>query len=100
MLNKGIGARAADEQGRTLLHHAAASNAVLVIDLLLERGASFDFKDAKGYTVRPVLVEEKEETPFLLLPSPRLSPHHFSSHTPSMLLIGCLATQPHPSRGR
>lgn len=52
MLNKGIGARAADDQGRTLLHHAAASNAADVIDLLLERGASFDFTDMYGYTVR------------------------------------------------
>jgi ankyrin repeat protein len=52
MLNKGIGAKAADEHGRTLLHHAAAVNAVSVIDLLLERGALLDAKDIQGLTVR------------------------------------------------
>lgn len=52
LFNKGIGVKAADEQGRTLLHHAAASNAVGVIDLLVERGAPIEAKDAQGYTVR------------------------------------------------
>lgn len=52
LLNKGIGAKAADDQGRTLLHHAAASNALSVIDLLLERGASLEWKDLQGHTVR------------------------------------------------
>lgn len=52
MFNKGIGVKAADEQGRTLLHHAAAANAAEVIDLLLERGASWNVVDKQGYTVR------------------------------------------------
>lgn len=49
---KGIGSKAADEHGKTLLHHAAGVNAVAVIDLLLERGLSLDVKDTTGLTVR------------------------------------------------
>lgn len=52
LFNKGIGVKAADENGRTLLHHAAASNALKVIDLLVERKASLDVKDNQGYIVR------------------------------------------------
>lgn len=57
LLNKGVGAKAADDHGRSLLHHAAASNAKEVVDLLLERGASFELTDMYGYTVRPPLVQ-------------------------------------------
>ena len=57
MLNKGIGAKAADDAGRTLLHHAAAANATDVMDLLVERGASFAVADMHGYTVRPATWE-------------------------------------------
>lgn len=53
---KGLGLKAADEEGRTLLHHAAAGNAIRVMDLLLERGASLYAKDAHGYTVRTHLL--------------------------------------------
>lgn len=57
LLNKGVGAKAADEKGRTLLHHAAASNAKDVVDLLIERGASLELTDMYGYTVRPAIVQ-------------------------------------------
>jgi ankyrin repeat protein len=52
MFNKGIGVKAADEAGRTLLHHAAQANAPAVMDLLLERGASLDSTDRDGLNVR------------------------------------------------
>ena len=57
MFNKGIGAKAADSDGKTLLHHAAGVNAVAVIDLLLERGASFEAKDAHGLTVCSEMIQ-------------------------------------------
>lgn len=53
MFDKGIGVKAADEDGRTLLHHAASHNALRVIALLVSKGAPLDVYDNSGFTVRP-----------------------------------------------
>lgn len=51
LFNKGIGIKAVDEKGLSLLHHAAFGNAIDVIIFLIEKGADIEFKDPNGFTV-------------------------------------------------
>lgn len=51
LFSKGIGIKAVDENGYSLLHHAAETNSTDVIILLTERGADLEKKDNKGFTV-------------------------------------------------
>lgn len=51
LFDKGIGIKAADDNGKTLLHYAAENNSMDVIIFLLEKGADIDSKDSAGYTV-------------------------------------------------
>jgi len=52
LFSKGIGAKARDEQGATLLHHAAENGASDTMKLLFSKGADVDAKDNGGLTVR------------------------------------------------
>jgi ankyrin repeat protein len=52
LFEKGIGIKGRDEQGNTLLHHAAECGALDVIALLVQRGAEVDAKNIEGLTVR------------------------------------------------
>lgn len=48
---KGIGIKASDENGMTLLHHAAASNSLDVLRFLIYKGAVLDSLDTLNQTV-------------------------------------------------
>jgi hypothetical protein len=50
--SKGIGARARDDKGNTLLHHAAETGSMNVLELLFNRGVDLDAKNNEGFTVR------------------------------------------------
>jgi ankyrin repeat protein len=51
MFAKGIGLRARDDHGRTLLHHAAEAGATNTIAYLIDRGIEIDTFDNSGFTV-------------------------------------------------
>lgn len=51
LFEKGIGIKAVDENGSSLLHHAAETNSTDVIIYLVERGADIETKDKHGFTV-------------------------------------------------
>lgn len=52
MFAKGIGLRARDDKGMTLLHHAAEAGALNSLNYLIERGIELDTLDNAGFTVR------------------------------------------------
>jgi len=58
---KGIGLRARDDKGMTLLHHAAEGGALNIINYLLERGIEVDAVDSAGFTALHRAVMAKKE---------------------------------------
>eukprot|EP01122_Echinamoeba_exundans_P012249 TRINITY_DN5071_c0_g1_i2.p1 TRINITY_DN5071_c0_g1~~TRINITY_DN5071_c0_g1_i2.p1 ORF type:complete len:980 (+),score=264.56 TRINITY_DN5071_c0_g1_i2:138-3077(+) len=55
--SKGIGARARDDKGNTLLHHAAETGSMSVLELLFNKGVDLDAKNNEGFT--PVISAAK-----------------------------------------
>lgn len=69
LFDKGIGIKAKDDDGKTLLHHAAENNAMDIVVFLIDKGADIDARDNSGYTVS-LIYEFFNTTLKLVLHSP------------------------------